>query len=121
MHHKLRSARPHMMTRAVGSAHLALSRLEREHVALLMAICELEAPAADGGTVGGSPEVREMLLAVLREDLGHTQHALRLASRGQYGLCEECHRPLSRRHLELKPASTRCLVCEARARRAVYA
>ncbi len=91
---------------------LALSRLEREHVALLLAICELEgpAPAIDPNQL----VLREALLPMLREDLRQTQHALRLAAEGRYGACEDCHRPFTSRQLELKPASTRCAVCESK-------
>ncbi len=98
-----------------SSLALALSRLEREHVALLLAICELESPdSADGN----SQALREALLPLLRDDLRQTQHALGRAGQGQYGVCEGCHRALSARQLELKPSATSCPVCEARARRA---
>lgn len=111
--------------RAVDAAHaprrvrraslaLALGRLEREHVALLLAICELES-ASDGD--GESVALRKALLPMLREDLRQTQHALALAARGAYGSCEECHKPLAARHLEMKPSTTRCPECAARARR----
>lgn len=121
MQRKSLLSHPRLETRGHRGASLALGRLEREHVALLLAICELEAPTeAAAGAVGG-PEVRRALLALLREDLRRTQHALSLVSRGQYGYCEECHRPLSRRTLELKPATTRCAICEAHARRAALA
>ena len=97
------------------SAALALSRLEREHVALLLAICELESP---NGTDGNSLALREALLPLLREDLRQTQHALARAAQGKYGACEDCNRPLSVRLLELQPSATICPVCQARARRA---
>jgi hypothetical protein len=121
MQRKSLLSRPRLETRGHHGASLALSRLEREHVALLLAIAELEAPAeATTGAVGG-PEVRRTLLTLLREDLRRTQHALTLAAHSQYGFCEDCHRPLSRRTLELKPATTRCAICEANARRAALA
>lgn len=97
-----------------ASLALALSRLEREHVALLLAICELES-ASDGNDEGVA--LREALLPMLRDDLRQTQHALALAAHGAYGACEECHKPLAARQLELKPATTRCPVCAARAHR----
>lgn len=114
--------------RAVNTAHarrrvrraslaLALGRLEREHVALLLAICELES-ASDG--TSESIAIRKALLPMLREDLRQTQHALALAAHGAYGSCEECHRPLAARHLELKPATTRCPECATRARRSTH-
>ena len=98
------------------SAALALSRLEREHVALLLATCELESPStADGNSLA----LREALLPLLREDLRQTQHALARAAQGKYGTCEDCNRPLSARLLEPQPSATTCSVCQARARRAI--
>lgn len=94
----------------------AIGRLEQEHVALLMALCELEEPSTT--TAANAEPMREALFVLLREELRHTQHALELAARGAYGACEECHRPLSRRHLDLKPATTRCGICDARSSRA---
>src|SRR5262249_38130104 len=90
------------------SLALALNRLEREHVALLLAICELETPdSADPN----AESLREALLPLLREDLRQTQHALARASRGPYGVCEERHKPVSARQLELYPAAARCATC----------
>lgn len=77
-----------------------------------MALCELEEPSA-----ANAEPMREALFVLLREELRHTQHALGLAARGVYGACEECHRPLSRRHLDLMPATTRCSICDARGSR----
>jgi hypothetical protein len=91
---------------------LALRRLEREHVALLLAICELEEPT-------GAPEsaaMREALLVLLCEDLNDVQHALTLAAQGRYGVCEDCERLIARRELELLPATSRCAVCESQLR-----
>ena len=97
-----------------ASVALALSRLEREHVALLLAICELETPnAADPNP----QELRAALLPMLREDLRQTQHALSRAARGLYGTCEECHKPIAARQLELMPTLTRCTTCQGRDRR----
>jgi|GEM_PF-1497051 RNA polymerase-binding transcription factor DksA len=91
----------------------ALARLEREHVALLLAICELETPQQDDHQ---SQALREALLPMLREDLRQTQHALARAAHGAYGTCEDCHKPLSLRELEAHPAATHCAICNARLR-----
>ncbi|WIG58509.1 MAG: hypothetical protein OJF49_001255 [Ktedonobacterales bacterium] len=98
-----------------ASLALAISRLEREHVALLTAMCELEAPQHHGDA--NTRALRAALLPMLREDLRQTQHALTRVARGVYGICEVCRRPLSARHLELKPAATACPHCEGRATR----
>ena len=101
-----------------ASLALALSRLEREHVALLLAICDLEGPAGgDADADGDARAMRAALLPMLREDLRQTQHALARAARGQYGVCEVCHKAISGRTLELRPAATRCGACEGRAER----
>jgi RNA polymerase-binding transcription factor DksA len=92
---------------------LALRRLEREHVALLLAIAELEAP--DAQIEDETRAINEALRPLLREDLRRTQHALTLATQGRYGACEICGQSLSRRQLELAPATTRCPGCETRA------
>ena len=91
----------------------ALARLEREHVALLLAICELETPQRDDHQ---SQALRAALLPMLREDLRQTQHALARAAHGAYGICEDCHKPLSLRELEAHPAATHCAICNARLR-----
>ena len=113
--------RPALKRARRASLALALSRLEREHVALLLAICELEAPAG-GADVSADADrnaraLRAALLPMLREDLRQTQHALARAARGQYGVWEVCHKAIAGRTLELRPAATRCGVCEGRAGR----
>jgi RNA polymerase-binding transcription factor DksA len=92
---------------------MALRRLEREHVALLLAIAELEAP--DAQIDDTTRAINDALRPLLREDLRRTQHALTLATQGRYGACETCGQPLSRRQLELAPTTTRCPGCETRA------
>jgi hypothetical protein len=104
-----RRSEPRRIRRA--SLALAVSRLEREHVALLLALCELEAPGHDGDPV------KKALLPLIREDLRQTQHALARLARGEYGTCEECHRQLSARLLELRSAATLCPACEGRSHR----
>ena len=98
----------------VGELGLALRRLEREHVALLLATAELEAPDAQVDDAGTSA-MNDALRLLLRDDLRRTQHALTLATQGRYGACETCGQPLSRRQLELAPTTTRCPGCETRA------
>ena len=91
----------------------SLARLEREHVALLLALSELESSA-----VGTAPEsaLRVALAPLLRGDLRRTQYALGRADAGLYGVCDGCGRSIAARRLELNPASTRCSACEAHAR-----
>ncbi|HEX6541483.1 MAG TPA: hypothetical protein VF040_06990 [Ktedonobacterales bacterium] len=88
----------------------AISRLEQEHVALLLALCDLEESSANSQDA----VMRGALRQLLRDDLRRTQHALRRAAQGSYGICEVCQQPLSRRHLSLLPAITRCWACTGR-------
>jgi RNA polymerase-binding transcription factor DksA len=96
---------------------VAINRLEQEHVALLMALCELEDSSTDSHDASQDALVRSALQALLREDLRRTQHALRRAGQGTYGICEVCQQPLSRRHLTLAPGMSRCWACTGRAPR----
>ena len=95
-----------------GGRAQALRRLEREHIALLLAISELEA----GARGEESPALRAALLPMLRYDLARATYALRRAADGQFGLCDHCGRRLAPRLLEVNPATTRCPACATRAR-----
>ncbi len=98
---------PYSRARALVTA---INRLEQEHVALLLALCELE----DSSATSEDAVLHSALNQLLREELRQTQHALQCASQGTYGVCEVCHQPLSRRHLSLHPAMTRCWTCAGR-------
>lgn len=88
-----------------GSHAQALRRLEREHVALLLATSELESAAAVG------QDLRAALLPLLKADLACAQYALHRAAAGLYGVCDRCGRTLATRLLEVNPATTRCSAC----------
>lgn len=103
----IRLETPNSRARALVTA---INRLEQEHVALLMALCDLEDSSARSEDV----VLRSALEMLLRDELRQTQHALQRASQGTYGTCEVCHQPLSRRHLSLHPAMTRCWACTGR-------
>ena len=89
-----------------------LGRLEREHVALLLAICELESPRPRENQRPAALD--RFLLPMLIEDLGRVQHALARAAHGAYGSCEKCHKLLPIRELETRPATTLCSACSKR-------
>ena len=99
-------SRPATLTRA-------LARLEREHVALLLALSELESSAS-----AATPDsaLRAALAPLLRGDLRRTQYALSRADAGLYGICDGCGRTIAARRLQLNPATTRCSACEAHPR-----
>jgi hypothetical protein len=96
--------------RAGLSASLTL--LEREHVALLLAICELESSQPRKGQQ--SATLDRFLLPMLMKDLGRVQHALARAAHGAYGSCEMCHKLLPIRELETRPSTTLCSSCTRR-------
>lgn len=102
--HMVPSSRTHTVVAAI-------SRLEQEHIALLLALCDLE----ESLTNSQDAMMHGALYLLLREDLRRTQHALKRASQGTYGICEVCQQPLSRRQLSLLPAMTRCSACTGRA------
>jgi RNA polymerase-binding transcription factor DksA len=115
---------------------LALARLERDHAALLAALCELEsgrnaAGRANTATVAprgraehaepvspNSPALRDALAVLLRDDLRQTQRALGRAASGEYGQCDTCHVEIDLRTLLVQPEVTRCAHCVAAAERA---
>jgi RNA polymerase-binding transcription factor DksA len=99
-----------------GARAQALRRLEREHVALLLAIAELETGASKASK-SGSLELRVALLSLLRIDLTRAQYALRRVAAGQYGVCDRCGKRVAARQMDLNPATTRCASCAAQTRR----
>jgi RNA polymerase-binding transcription factor DksA len=100
------SSRPATLTRS-------LARLEREHVALLLAISDLDS-SRDAATPDSA--VRAALAPLLRGDLRRTQYALSRADAGLYGVCDSCGRSISARRLQLNVAATRCSACETHTR-----
>lgn len=117
---------------------LALARLERDHAALLAALCELDVgqrpspgarsasmlgtAGAANGTAGdsapASTSLRAALAVLLRDDLRQTQRALGRAATGEFGVCDTCHSDIDLRTLLVQPAVTRCAHCAAVADRA---
>lgn len=91
---------------------LAVARLERDHVALLAALCDLERERR-ASAAAGTQVMQEALTAVLREELRQTQRALERASAGTLGYCERCQAPLTITVLLAQPATTHCPGCTA--------
>jgi RNA polymerase-binding transcription factor DksA len=50
----------------------------------------------------------------LQRDLDQIEHALAHLERGRYGLCEVCGQQIAPRRLEVLPAATLCVQCQAR-------
>ena len=90
---------------------LTVTRLEREHVSLLAALCELEQEQSPSR--GRTPAMRQALAAVLLDELRQTQRALERAAHGTLGYCERCDAPLAVTILLAQPATTHCARCAA--------
>ncbi len=50
----------------------------------------------------------------IRKQLDGVEHALRKFEERQYGLCEQCGRPLGSARLEALPQAKRCLSCKVK-------
>jgi DnaK suppressor protein len=52
--------------------------------------------------------------AILRGELLQVEYALEHAAQGKYGVCEDCEREIPPRRLQIVPAATLCVACQAR-------
>jgi DnaK suppressor protein len=66
--------------------------------------------AQDQQQFQGEVARRHILLSELRQ----VEHALTRAASGQYGVCEDCGREIPPRRLQIIPAATLCVACQAR-------
>jgi DnaK suppressor protein len=78
----------------------------------------------DGGedSVDAASDIyeREKTLAIigtLEKKLLSVEHALQLAMKGQYGVCEVCHLPIDPARLEAVPSTTTCVRCQEKLER----
>lgn len=83
------------------------------------------APVIDGGedSVDGAADVyeREKTLAIiqtLEKKLASIERALRVAEKGQYGICEVCSQPIDPDRLAIVPQATTCVRCQEKLERA---
>jgi phage/conjugal plasmid C-4 type zinc finger TraR family protein len=51
---------------------------------------------------------------VLSSNQLQIEHAIQRAAEGQYGLCEDCDRPIPGQRLKAWPEATRCVECQRR-------
>jgi DnaK suppressor protein len=78
----------------------------------------------DGGedSVDAASDIyeREKTLAIIRtleNKLLAVEHALQVAYKGSYGICEVCHLPIDPARLEAVPATTTCIKCQEKLER----
>jgi len=69
---------------------------------------------ADSSQVTAERGEVEALAGQLRETLSGVERALGKLTSGNYGVCEECGRPIDPLRLEAKPAARYCINCAAK-------
>jgi RNA polymerase-binding transcription factor DksA len=69
---------------------------------------------ADSSQVTAERGEVEALGARLRETLTEVEEALDKLSKGDYGVCEDCRRPIDPLRLEAKPAARYCIDCASK-------
>jgi DnaK suppressor protein len=69
---------------------------------------------ADSSQVTAERGEVEALAGQLRETLSGVERALGKLSGGDYGVCEDCGRPIDPLRLEAKPAARYCIDCVAK-------
>jgi len=57
------------------------------------------------------------IIATLEKKLVAIEHALQLAMKGEYGICEVCHLPIDPARLEAVPSTTTCVRCQEKLER----
>jgi DnaK suppressor protein len=69
---------------------------------------------ADSSQVTAERGEAEALAAKLRETLDDVEHAIRKLSSGDFGVCEDCGKPINPARLEAKPAARHCIDCASK-------
>ena len=57
-------------------------------------------------------ETTDLLIGLLDQNRFQVERALERVREGQYGVCEDCTRPIPSERLRFQPASTRCVECQ---------
>jgi len=69
---------------------------------------------ADQGTETARREISSQILSQQRETLFEIDLALRKIAQGNYGICENCGKPIEKRRLKILPQARRCIKCASR-------
>lgn len=77
------------------------------------------ADVSDRASEGFEDELAVGLMAIEAAQLEDVEGAIQRIDRGNYGLCEDCEKPIPRSRLEVLPFARRCLVCEGTSERMV--
>lgn len=97
-----------------------VARLESERQELLLELEHLQAelhslaePTADDVDVNAYEREKTWALVTgLQHKLESVEHALQLAKKGSYGICQSCHSEIDPARLEILPQATLCLKCQ---------
>ncbi|MBE0433619.1 TraR/DksA C4-type zinc finger protein [candidate division WOR-3 bacterium] len=66
---------------------------------------------ADQGTETERRELTSQIISSRRDTLFEVNHALRKITRGNYGVCEQCEKPIPKRRLKFLPHARLCITC----------
>jgi len=69
---------------------------------------------ADAGANLSETDRTEAVLHSAQRQRGKVEAALRRVSKGTYGLCVDCAKPVPEGRLEARPDASRCVACQAR-------
>lgn len=105
-----------------------VSEIERMQKAIAVTEAELaglmregsDGAGRDPADVGSSNFERDQEMSLAqnaREMLEQSQLALSLFDKGQYGLCENCGKPIGKARLQAFPRATMCVACKQREER----
>jgi DnaK suppressor protein len=98
--------------------------LEEERTSLRAQLAELGYGAqldydpnfADSSQVTAERGETEALVQKLVAGLAEVEHALAKIDTDQFGICENCHKPIADARLEARPEARLCIDCAAAAR-----
>ena len=98
--------------------------LEEERTTLRAQLAELGYGAqldydpnfADSSQVTAERGETEALVQKLVSGLAEVEHALAKIDTDQYGICENCHKPIADARLEARPEARLCIDCAAASR-----
>jgi RNA polymerase-binding transcription factor DksA len=66
---------------------------------------------ADQGTETERRELTSQIISSRRDTLFEVNHALRKITHGNYGVCEQCEKPIPKRRLKFLPHARHCISC----------
>ncbi|MBC7289576.1 MAG: TraR/DksA C4-type zinc finger protein [Armatimonadetes bacterium] len=74
---------------------------------------DFDEPGGDAAADAAERQQARVMANEVKEILELVEEALRRIERGEYGVCEVCHKPIPAARLDLIPWATRCAKCAA--------